>query len=69
MAVSLETYDVDGDVLDVLAACDELTTGLARLRRQGRLAVENLTTGRRHLDEIRVVLEAALTPGLHGETP
>jgi hypothetical protein len=69
MAIAQDQYYIDGDVLDVLEACDRLVIGLGRLQRQRRLSEEHWTLSSQHLDQIRVLVEACLVPGTRGATP
>jgi hypothetical protein len=61
MAIALDQYYLDGDALDVLEACDELTMLLGRLRRLGRMPETDWITSTRCLAEIHALVEAGLT--------
>jgi hypothetical protein len=61
MAVAMNQFYVDGDVLDVIEDCDRLAVGLARLRRLRRIDDEDWSTAAHHLEEIRLLVEAGLS--------
>jgi hypothetical protein len=61
MAVVLDRFALDGDVYDALEDCDQLSLGLGRLRRQGRITEQEWHGSIERLDEIRSSLEAHLT--------
>ena len=61
MALALDQYYVDGDVLDVLEECDQLAIGLGKLRRLKHIGEEDWRTAAHHLEAIRLLIEAGLT--------
>jgi hypothetical protein len=60
MAMALDRFAIDGDVFDVLEDCDQLSLGLGRLRRQGRISEEDWCRSSEHLAEIQARIEAYL---------
>lgn len=62
MAIALDQYYDNGDVLAVLEECDQLAIGLHRLRRQRRISEEEWRTAIQHLAEIRQLVDAELAP-------
>jgi hypothetical protein len=61
MAMALERFAIDGDVFDVLEDCDQLSLGLARLRRQGRITEEDWRSCVEHLTQVQSRIETHLT--------
>jgi hypothetical protein len=62
MAIALDAYSDDGEVMDVLEECDQLAIGLGRLRRQREISEQDWRTAIQHLAEIRQLVDAGLTP-------
>ena len=61
MAMPLDQFYVDGDVLDVLEECDRLGIGLGKLRRLKHIGEEDWSMASQRLEEIRLLVEAGLT--------
>jgi hypothetical protein len=61
MAIALDQFYVDGDVLDVLEECDQLSIGLGMLRRLKHIGEEDWRTAAHRLEEVRLLIEAGLT--------
>lgn len=57
VAMPVDEFYVDGDVLDILDVCDELAIGLGRLHRKGRIRGEDWTRATQRLGEIRAIIE------------
>jgi hypothetical protein len=61
MALAPDQVYLDGDVLDVLEDCDQLSIGRGQLRRLKHLGEEDWRTAAHCLEAIRLLIEAGLT--------